>query len=72
LRQLGVALALLRFYFRSIPADWYSKPPFLPMPPRGYVQWRLRTAYGKQRPPWTEVLRDVWQFGDWLRTFGKN
>ena len=70
-RHLAIAWALIRFYFRVIPGDWYRKPPFLPLPPRIYVHWRLRTAYGKHRPPWPDVFRDVWQFGDWLRTFKK-
>jgi len=63
--------ALVRFYFRLIPMDWYRKPPFIPIPPSSYIRWRLKTAYGKHQPPWPHVLRDVWQFGDWLRTFNK-
>jgi len=57
MKQLAIACALFRFYCRLIPRDWYRK--------------RLRTAYGKQRPPWTMVIRDLWQFGNWLRTFDK-
>ena len=30
--------------FRS--RNWYRRPPFLPMPPRSYLRWRLDTAYG--------------------------
>jgi hypothetical protein len=68
-KQCAIAWALFRFYLRLIPRRWYLRPPFLPMPPRDYLNWRLKTAYGKHRPPWPDVLRDVWQFGDWLRTF---
>jgi hypothetical protein len=25
---------------------WYTRPPFLPLPPRSYMQWRMETAYG--------------------------
>ncbi len=25
---------------------WYSRAPFLPLPPRSYVEWRMETAYG--------------------------
>lgn len=25
---------------------WYRRPPFLPLPPRSYVRWRMETAYG--------------------------
>jgi len=68
-RHLKIAWALLRFYGRAVPGDWYRKFPFLPIPPRDYIQWRLHTAYGQRRPPLGTVVRDVWQFGDWLRTF---
>lgn len=26
--------------------DWYRRAPFLPLPPREYVRWRMETAYG--------------------------
>jgi hypothetical protein len=25
---------------------WYAHPPFLPIPPKDYLRWRLETAYG--------------------------
>jgi hypothetical protein len=25
---------------------WYRRVPFLPLPPRSYVRWRMETAYG--------------------------
>ncbi len=25
---------------------WYRRPPFLPIPPRDYLRWRMETAYG--------------------------
>jgi hypothetical protein len=30
--------------FRAL--AWYRRPPFLPLPPRTYLRWRLETAYG--------------------------
>jgi hypothetical protein len=38
---------------------WYLRPPFLPVPPRAYVDWRMETAYGDARanPPVGELLR---------------
>jgi len=66
-RHVKIAWALLRYYFRLIPRDWYRCAPFLPIPPANYVRWRLQTAYGEHRPRWTEIARDLWQFGDWLR-----
>jgi len=71
MKNFAIFWALVRFYVRLIPRDWYRQAPFLPIPPATYIRWRLRTAYGKHRPPWPQVFRDVWQFGDWLRTFQK-
>lgn len=25
---------------------WYTRAPFLPLPPRAYLAWRMETAYG--------------------------
>ena len=25
---------------------WYRHPPFLPLPPKKYLEWRIETAYG--------------------------
>lgn len=36
---------------------WYSRAPFLPLPPRGYINWRMETAYGVGgRAPTAEEL----------------
>jgi len=39
--------------------DWYRRPPFLPLPPRSYLEWRLDTAYGDPdvTPPIDEFER---------------
>ena len=65
-RHLTIARALVSFYFRIVPVDWYRRFPFLPLPPRKYLAWRFQTAYGRHRPPWPSLLKDVWQFGSWL------
>ncbi len=43
--------------FRS--RDWYRRPPFLPLPPASYLQWRMETAYGDPNaaPPADELKR---------------
>ena len=38
------ALARRAWTFRA--RDWYGRPPFLPVPPRSYMRWRMETAYG--------------------------
>jgi hypothetical protein len=41
----GIALARVGWRFRS--RDWYRRAPFLPLPDRTYVRWRMHTAYGR-------------------------
>jgi hypothetical protein len=51
------ALAGAAWAFRA--RDWYRRPPFLPLPPRSYMDWRNETAYGDpgHRPPERELIR---------------
>lgn len=46
LRQPSLAADLLRVVWRFRSRDWYRRPPFLPLPAREYVRWRMYTAYG--------------------------
>jgi hypothetical protein len=61
--RLAVDLLRLTWSFRA--RDWYRRPPFLPLPPRDYMQWRMFTAYGDAStvPP----VRDVVNFARWRR-----
>src|SRR6267378_418623 len=53
----------LAWSFRA--RDWYRRPPFLPIPPRDYMEWRMFTAYGDEQaiPP----VEDVVNFARWRR-----
>lgn len=42
-RLLG---GLLRAAWRFRARGWWRRPPFLPLPPREYMEWRMHTAYG--------------------------
>mgnify|MGYP001552310951 FL=1 len=42
--SLAVDLARVSWRFRN--RRWYLKPPFLPVPDRDYVRWRMDTADG--------------------------
>jgi hypothetical protein len=46
LRSPSLAIALLRVAWRFRRREWYRQAPFLPLPPREYVRWRMYTAYG--------------------------
>ena len=40
-----------------VPDRWWSRPPFLPLPDRAWLRFRLQTAYGDpDRPPDPEDL----------------
>lgn len=61
--RLALDLLLAVWAFRG--RDWFRRPPFLPVPPREYVRWRMYTAYGREDavPP----LEDVVRFAAWRR-----
>jgi hypothetical protein len=55
--KTGVALLRTGWRFRS--RDWYRRFPFVPMPAREYLRWRMYTAYGDEQfvPPANDVVR---------------
>jgi len=61
--RLAVDLIRLAWAFRA--RGWHRHPPFLPVPSREYLQWRMYTAYGDTAaaPP----LEDVVRFARWRR-----
>lgn len=44
-RLLG---SMLRAAWRFRARRWWRRPPFLPLPPRPYLEWRIHTAYGDE------------------------
>jgi hypothetical protein len=59
LRRPSLAADLLRVAWRFRARGWYRRPPFLPLPSREYVRWRMYTAYGDYDavPPAEDVIR---------------
>ena len=60
-----LALDLIQVLWAFRARGWYRKPPFLPLPSRDYMKWRMYTAYGDENavPP----LEDVIRFARWKR-----
>ncbi len=60
-----LALDLVRMVWAFRAHRWYTRPPFLPVPPRSYMRWRMSTAYGDEDavPP----VEDVVRFATWRR-----
>jgi hypothetical protein len=63
--RLAVALLATAWAFRR--RHWARIPPFLPLPSREYLRWRMYTAYGDEEavPPAEDVIR----FAQWRRAF---
>ena len=59
LRNPALGVALLRVAWRFRSRHWYRRFPFLPLPARDYVRWRMHTAYGDHDavPPADDVER---------------
>jgi hypothetical protein len=60
-----LALDLLRTAWAFRRRQWWQRPPFLPIPDRQYLRWRMYTAYGNEDavPP----VDDVISFARWRR-----
>ena len=57
-------MTALRQYARAVPDRWWVRPPFLPLPDRDYVRFRLETAYGVDPSP---TATDVVRYLEWCR-----
>lgn len=60
-----LALDLIRLAWSFRARGWARRAPFLPLPSREYVRWRMFTAYGDEHavpPP-----EDVERFARWRR-----
>ena len=55
----ATGLALVRVGWRFRRRDWYRRFPFLPLPDREYLRWRMYTAYGRDDavPPAGDIVR---------------
>lgn len=59
LRRPGAIPPAILAAWRFRARDWYRRPPFVPLPSRRYLAWRLETAYGTAAavPPTAELER---------------
>jgi len=51
LRRPSLWRVALQQWRRTTPKGWWRRPPFLPVPSRGYVEFRLVTQYGSGDAP---------------------
>ncbi len=61
--RLGLDLLRTAWAFRG--SRWWTRAPYLPLPDRTYLRWRMYTAYADEDaiPP----LEDVVRFARWRR-----
>ena len=66
LRSPSTGGALVRVGWRFRRREWWRRFPFLPLPARDYLRWRMYTAYGDADavPP----ADDVERFARWAVT----
>jgi hypothetical protein len=60
-----LAIDLLRTAWAFRAHQWFRRPPFLPLPPRSYMRWRMYTAYGSEDA--IPSAEDVIRFARWRR-----
>ena len=60
-----LALDLLSTAWAFRRREWWRKAPFLPLPDRAYLRWRMYTAYGDESA--VPQVRDVIGFARWRR-----
>jgi hypothetical protein len=60
-----LAMDLLRMVWAFRTRHWYKRLPFLPIPPRTYMRWRMYTAYGDEDA--VPSIDDVVRFARWRR-----
>ena len=60
-----LARDLVRLVWALRARDWWRRAPFLPLPPREYVRWRMFTAYGDEDA--VPSAEDVVRFARWRR-----
>jgi cytochrome c biogenesis factor len=52
-------------WFAFTPLGWWKRWPFLPIPDRSVVDWRVTTAYGQ--PDMTLATNDMLSYLQWRR-----
>ncbi|MCY3756127.1 MAG: hypothetical protein OXG96_00225 [Acidobacteria bacterium] len=61
-----VLLELIRIGWTFRDRGWYRRYPFLPLPPRDYLRWRMETAYG-DKSLGNARWKDIAAYARWRR-----
>jgi hypothetical protein len=63
-RRPSLAVDLLRVAWRFRARGWYRRFPFLPLPARDYVRWRMHTAFGDYDA--VPTATDIERYARWV------
>lgn len=67
-RRPGLIPSMLGAAWAFRARDWYRRPPYLPLPSRRYLRWRMETAYGDpDRLPPAHDLERFLRWGSEMR-----
>ena len=64
LRHPSLGVDLLRVAWRFRARGWYRRFPFLPLPARDYVRWRMHTAFGDYDA--VPTAKDIERYARWV------
>jgi hypothetical protein len=67
LRRPHLWSTAIRQFLRAVPARWWARMPFLPVPDREYLRFRVETAYGADGRP---RVSDLVRYLEWCRVGG--
>jgi hypothetical protein len=67
LRRPHLWVTALRQLLRLVPSGWYTRSPFLPVPPADYMEFRLVTQYGGEHGVAQATASDVVAYLKWCK-----
>ena len=78
--KISILIRLLFYCWKVKRKGWWYRFPFLPMPPKAWLLWRMETAWGidSTNPQWSEfpsfydILTDIYNFGSFLKNVGRS
>ena len=77
--KISIIIVLFKYVWNVRRKKWWCRFPFLPIPPKNWLLWRIETAWGidsrefrwSKLPPIKAIIKDVFNFGNFLKYVGK-
>ena len=78
--KISILVRLLFYCWKVKRKGWWYRFPFLPIPPKAWLLWRMETAWGidSMNPQWSDfpsfydILTDIYNFGSFLKNVGRS